>query len=170
MRVSAKSVAPELDWAMRKSGALVLGVGNLLMGDEGAGVHAIRFLEQHSWPKDVAFIDGGTTGFHLLSCFEDYDPIVMIDATMDGQLPGTVSLLEPEFASDFPRALTAHDIGLRDLIEAASLLRPLPKIFLITISIKELQSMSTNLSPEVRQSLESIPALICRHLPVVQSI
>jgi hydrogenase maturation protease len=139
---------------------LVLGIGNLLLGDEGVGVHAVRRLEKEGLPPDVALVDGGTGGFHLLSYFEDYNPIVMIDATMDGRPPGTVALIQPRFASEFPRALSAHDIGLRDLIESAALLRPLPRILLITVSIASMQPMEIELSPPLRDALPAITDLV----------
>ncbi|HTY37495.1 MAG TPA: hydrogenase maturation protease, partial [Bacteroidota bacterium] len=60
------------------------------------------------------------------------------------------------FASDFPRTLSAHDIGLRDLLESASLLGSLPKMYLVTVSIKDLQTMSTELTPSVRASLPAV--------------
>ena len=134
------------------------------MGDEGGGVHAIRLLERAGLPDDVTVVDGGTGGFHLLSYFSDYDPLILIDATMDGQPPGAVSVIEPRQASDFPRALTAHDIGLRDLIEAAVLTGPLPRVWLVTVSIPEMQSMQTRLSPPVANSL---PAVVERVVALV---
>ena len=132
---------------------LVLGIGNLLMGDEGVGVHAIREMEKATIPGPVTLLDGGTGGFHLLSLFKEYDPIIVIDATMDQQPEGDVQLRRPRFASEFPRTLSAHDIGLRDLLESATLLGPLPRLFLVTVSIKDLQTMSTELSPKIRSSL-----------------
>ncbi len=135
---------------------LVLGIGNYLLGDEGVGVHAVRCLEKESWPSHVSLVDGGTGGFHLLSFFSDYDTVIMIDAAMDEAVPGAVHLLEPRFAADFPRALSAHDIGLRDLIESAMLLGPLPKIYLITVSIAQAQSMQTELSPAIAASLRRV--------------
>ncbi len=128
---------------------LVLGIGNLLMGDEGVGVRAIQFMQDEEWPAGVTLVDGGTGGFHLLDYLQRYGPIVMIDATMDGQPVGTVSMLRPRYASDFPRVLTAHDIGLRDLVEAAQLTGTLPDIDLVTVSIAEIRSMALSLSPEV---------------------
>ena len=135
---------------------LVLGIGNLLMGDEGVGVHAAVALSQEAWPPEVTVLDGGTGGFTLLECLQDYDPIVMIDATMDGQAAGTVSLLRPKYASDFPRSLTAHDIGLRDLIESAALLGPLPSIALVTVSIEEIAPMVLTLSPAVQAAIPAV--------------
>lgn len=141
---------------MTPSRILVLGIGNLLMGDEGIGVHAVRELARLSWPASVTIVDGGTGGFHLLSYFGEYDPIVMIDATMDEQPPGTLSMIEPRYATDFPRALTAHDIGLRDLVESAALLQMQPKIYLVTISVAGLQSLETTLSAAVTASIPHI--------------
>ena len=135
---------------------LVLGVGNYLLGDEGVGVHAARELLEAGVPEGVTVLDGGTGGFHLLSLFQDYDPIILIDATMDGAPAGTVKLLHPKFASDFPRTLSAHDIGLRDLLESAALLGPLPELYLITVSIDQLQSMSLDLTAQVRGAIPTV--------------
>ena len=133
-----------------------MGIGNLLMGDEGVGVHVARRLEQQRLPADVDVLDGGTGGFHLLSELSSHDPVVLIDATMDGQPAGTVSLTEPRYASDFPPTLTAHDIGLRDLIVSAALLGGLPRMRLITVSIDDMQSMQMTLSPPVSAAVPRV--------------
>ncbi|MBI2221576.1 MAG: hydrogenase maturation protease [Acidobacteria bacterium] len=135
---------------------LVLGIGNVLMGDEGVGVHVVRRLEQEDLPAHVALLDGGTGGFHLLAELASHDPVVMIDATIDGQPPGTVSVIEPRYASDFPRTLTAHDIGLRDLIVSATLLGQLPRMQLVTVSIADVQPMQMTLSAPVETAVPRV--------------
>jgi hydrogenase maturation protease len=132
---------------------LILGIGNVLMGDEGVGAYAAQMLATERWPDEVTVLDGGTGGFHLLEPIGSHDVVVLIDAAMDGRPAGTVSLLRPRYASDFPRSLTAHDIGLRDLIEGATLVAELPPITLVTVSIESFQAMSTVLSPAVRNAL-----------------
>ena len=139
---------------------LIMGVGNVLMGDEGVGVHAVRLLEQCAWPAGVSLLDGGTGGFHLLSHVGGCDVLVMVDATLDSRPPGTVSVIEPRYASDFPKALSAHDIGLKDLVDSAAMLEMLPKILLITVSVAELQPMQMTLSPEVEASLPQVEARV----------
>ncbi|HEX7573472.1 MAG TPA: HyaD/HybD family hydrogenase maturation endopeptidase [Bacteroidota bacterium] len=139
---------------------LVLGIGNYLLGDEGVGVHAIKALEQEPVPPGVILLDGGTGGFHLLSYLQDYTTVLLIDATMDGGVPGTVRVLRPRFASDFPRALSAHDIGLRDLIESAILTGKLPDIHLLTVSINDLNDMKTELSPEVSAAIPAVVSAV----------
>lgn len=135
---------------------LVIGIGNLLMGDEGVGVRAIEHLSGDTWPDDVTLIDGGTGGFHLLEYLSTHAPVVMIDATLDGQPAGTVTTLHPRYACDFPRALSAHDIGLRDLVEAAQITGVLPQIDLVTVSIAEVQPMTLGLSPAVEAALPRV--------------
>jgi len=130
------------------------------MGDEGVGVHAVRRLQQAPVPPGVSIVDGGTGGFHLLEYLTDYDPVILIDATMDGRPAGTVGVLAPKYASDFPRALTAHDIGLRDLIEAAVLTGPLPTMWLVTISIDEIRPMSIEMSREVEGAIPEVNARV----------
>ncbi len=130
---------------------LVLGIGNLLMGDEGVGVHAIRALEKERLPAGVELLDGGTGGFQLLSRLSEYPSVIVIDASMDGNEPGTVRITKPRFLSDYPRSLGAHDVGLRDLIESAALLGTLPAVHLITVSIKDIRSMTTELTPAVER-------------------
>jgi len=137
-----------------------MGVGNVLMGDEGVGVHAVRALERRRWPAHVTLLDGGTGGFHLLSHVGGCNVLVMIDATLDGRPPGTVRVIEPRYASDFPKALSAHDIGLKDLVDSAAILEMLPKVFLITISVATLQPMQMTMSPEVEASLLEVESTV----------
>ena len=143
---------------------LILGIGNLLMGDEGVGVHTIKILEGKSFPDDIDILDGGTGGFHLMAYFQEYENIIMIDATMDKKPAGTVSLIEPKFASDFPKTLSAHDIGLKDMIESVTILGTLPKIYLITVTIDTIQQMQMELSTKVKDAIpeviEKIDALV----------
>ena len=139
---------------------LVMGVGNVLMGDEGVGVHAVRQLERRQWPAHVSLLDGGTGGFHLLSHLGGCDVLVLIDATLDGRPPGTVSVIEPRYASDFPKALSAHDIGLKDLVDSAAILGMMPEVRLVTISVGSLQPMEMAMSPEVEASLPEVVATV----------
>ena len=148
---------------------LILGIGNVLMGDEGVGVHAIGALQREHWPTHVELLDGGTGGFHLLSYLQDFPRVIMIDATMDGNPPGTVRMLRPRFASDFPRALSAHDIGLRDLVETATLSGLLPEIHLITVSIAKVQPMVMELSGEIRNALPRIAEEVRRILNTIST-
>jgi hydrogenase maturation protease len=142
------------------SRSLILGVGNLLMGDEGVGVAAIRHLEARGFAEYAELVDGGTSGFHLLDLFRDQQHLILIDAATDNQPLGTVSLIQPRYANDFPPTLTAHDIGLKDLIESAALLGYWPRVDLITVSIGDLGEMTMQLSPAVAAALPVIETMV----------
>lgn len=135
---------------------LVLGIGNYLMGDEGIGVHAIHYLGKKQLPENVDIVDGGTGSFDLMPLISSYKRVIMIDATMDEKPAGTVKVLYPKFAKDFPRTLSSHDVGLKDMIDALEVNNELPQISLITVSIGEIIPMNTELSAGVKNSLESI--------------
>ena len=137
----------------KSNSILILGVGNYLMGDEGVGVHLIQQMAKLELPDYIDILDGGTGGFLLLSCFEAYKTVIFVDATMDGKEEGTISLIQPKFASDFPSALSVHDVGLKDMIEAVYLMDSKPNIPLFTISIKEMVPMTLELSPKVEQAI-----------------
>ncbi|MFA6403348.1 MAG: hydrogenase maturation protease [Salinivirgaceae bacterium] len=135
---------------------LILGLGNILMGNEGIGVMAIEFMQKKPFPENVVLLDGGTGGFHLLHLFNDFQRFIMIDATINSGNVGEINVIKPKFASDFPRTLTSHDIGLRDLMQSAQLLGDLPDITLITINIKWLDEVKIGLTNELKQVLPDV--------------
>ncbi len=139
-----------------KDNILVLGIGNILLQDEGIGVHAIQEMERMEWPEYIHLLDGGTGGFHILSLLQEYNTIIMLDASLDKSPIGTVNLIEPKFSKDFPKALSSHDIGLKDLIDSAILLDSLPKIYLITITISPDQDIGMELSSKIQNSIPQI--------------
>ena len=142
---------------------LVMGVGNYLMGDEGIGVHVIQEMSKNEFPEYIDILDGGTGGFLLLNCFEAYSTVIFIDATMDGKPAGTISLIKPKFASDFPSALSVHDVGLKDMIEAVYLIEKVPEIHLFTVSIEEIIPMTLELNKKVKGSIPEIIENIFKH-------
>ena len=129
---------------------LILGIGNYLMGDEGIGVHVVKELESRSLPKGVDILDGGTGGFHLLEYFENYRHIILIDATLDDHVTGSIRLIKPKFANDFPPAMSTHDIGLKDLVSALQILDRMPDIDLFVVSIESIQQQGIELTPEIK--------------------
>ncbi|MDR3340719.1 MAG: HyaD/HybD family hydrogenase maturation endopeptidase [Candidatus Symbiothrix sp.] len=135
---------------------LILGVGNLLLKDEGIGIHVIQALEKENLPSGVRLMDGGTGGLHLISFLQDYSRIIMVDATLDSYPPGTVRLIRPHYASDFPPLMSAHEIGLRDMIEAMALSGVSPEIQLIVVSAADINEVGMDLSPEVAAAIPEV--------------
>ena len=118
---------------------LVLGVGNLLLKDEGVGIHVIKALENEKLPAHVHLMDGGTGGLHLLSWLQGYDRIIMID---------------------FPPLMSAHEIGLKDMIDAMILTDDLPETHLIVISALNINEVGMDLTPEVKAAVPKVIRMI----------
>jgi hydrogenase maturation protease len=127
---------------------LVLGLGNILMGDEGIGVYTVRALEQHKLPPDVECLDGGTGGFTLLEPLENADRIILIDAAADGNSVGTVTRTTPRFSRDYPPTLTAHDVGMKDLLDMFYIQGGKHEIILYAITIDPKQPIRMSLSEQ----------------------
>jgi hydrogenase maturation protease len=122
------------------------------MRDEGAGIHVINSLEEDGY-AGAELMDGGTGGFHLLGVIQSYKTVIIVDAALDNFKAGHVRILHPKYAKDFPRQLSAHEIGLKDLLDAAFLLGNTPQIYLVAISVKDFQDMGMELSPEISRAI-----------------
>lgn len=135
-----------------KNSILVLGIGNILMNDEGVGIHVVSELEKERY-TEADLMDGGTGGFHLLGFIQSYKTVIMVDASLDDFEAGHIRILTPKYAKDFPKQLSAHEVGLKDLLDAAFLLGNMPEIHLVAISIKDFQDMGMELTPEIKNAI-----------------
>ncbi len=142
--------------ANQQKKTLVLGLGNVLMGDEGIGIYVVRAVEQKlaelGLPGDVECLDGGTGGFSLLEPLENADNIILIDAAADGNPVGTVTRTTPRFSRDYPPTLTAHDIGMKDLLDMFYIQGGQHEIVLYAITIDPKQPIRMSLSNEGEKS------------------
>lgn len=145
---------------MKESSVLILGVGNYLMGDEGLGVHIARALQNEKLPEGVDVVDGGTAGFQLMEYLESYPVVIMIDATLDKNPVGTIRMIEPKFARDFPKAMSTHEIGLKDLVESLALMGKLPRVYLFVMTVQDIANLHVGLSQLVDEKLPEFKRLI----------
>lgn len=143
---------------------LILGIGNILLSDEGIGVRVVEEIEKLQLPPNVKCLDGGTGGFHLLGEIDSFDRVLLIDATMDGTPPGTVNRLTPKYSSEYPRTLTAHDIGLKDLLDTFYLTEKEPNVLLFTVSISSLNDISLDLTEPVKNAIPKVIELIFKEI------
>ena len=143
---SGRRVTTNSDSTTGRVKTLVLGLGNVLMGDEGIGVHVVRALEQHTLPVGVECLDGGTGGFILLEPLQSADHIILVDAAADGNPIGTVTRTTPRFSRDYPPTLTAHDIGVKDLLDVFYIQGGEREVVLYAITIDPQQPIRMSLS------------------------
>ncbi len=111
------------------TGTLVLGVGNVLLSDEGAGVHAMRYLRDHYDLHDVTYLDAGTLSFTLASDIAEADYLIVFDAARIDAAPGGIKVFEDEALDEFLRSgkCSVHEVGFADLMDIARLEGYLPE-------------------------------------------
>jgi hydrogenase maturation protease len=143
---------------------LVLGLGNVLMGDEGIGVYVVREIEKHLLPPGVECLDGGTGGFTLLEPLENAARIILIDAASDGNPVGAVTRTTPRFSRDYPPTLTAHDVGMKDLLDMFYVQGGHHEIILYAISIDPRQPIRMSLSAIAENAAAEAEKLIVAEL------
>lgn len=135
---------------------LVLGLGNLVLKDEGVGIHAVQRMQRDTLPEGIDILDGGTGGIFMIGTLQQYDHVIMIDATLDTNPPGTVRRLKPKYSTDYPRLMSAHEIGLKDMIDAMIVQDHIPDIDLVIVSARDVQEIGMELSPPVEKALPKI--------------
>ncbi len=114
---------------MKNNNTLILGIGNSLLSDEGAGIQALDYLREH-YPEltDVALLDGGTLSFTLLPYIEDAASLIVVDAAELGAAPGTTEVFQGDAMDRFagrPRR-SVHEVSLADLLAISHLTGTLP--------------------------------------------
>jgi len=137
---------------------VVLGIGNTLMTDDGAGVFAVHALqERYDFPDGIELIDGGTKGLDLLPYVEGKKKLLFVDAVNLGKSPGTVGELSKEEIPDhFATKISVHQISVPDLIGAGKLLGTLPEEFhLIGIQPESIDT-GYGMSPSVQKGFEEL--------------
>jgi len=133
---------------------LILGLGNILLGDEGVGVRVAEQLLSHSLPKGVEVIDGGTAGYELINFFEGKEKVIIVDAVKTNDTPGSVYKLDLALVQeDETVQLSLHQIGLKSVFKMASLMDLNPEVTLVGIVPKDYQDYNIGLSDEVEKAI-----------------
>lgn len=141
---------------------LILGIGNLLLADEGLGVKVVEDLQaRYHFPAEVTVIDGGTMGLDLLPYLDDRTHMFIVDAVRSDQEPGSVLRLELDDPPAYFRTkISPHQLGISDVLAVAAMGGNLPgKIVLFGAVPKDL-STGLDLSPEASQSVRRLSNLI----------
>lgn len=151
--------------------ALVLGLGNILLQDEGVGVRAVERLQHHpALPADVEVLDGGTLGLELLSRFEGIERLIVVDAVDAGARPGTLMRFAGEEipASRGP-IMSPHQVSLPHLLALAELQGILPgKVVLCGMQVQQI-GMGFGLSPPVAAQLDALVQAVVEEVKEIPS-
>jgi hydrogenase maturation protease len=138
---------------------LVLGIGNLLLGDEAVGVRIVEALEErYTLPCHVEVLDGGTSGMELLDVMAARDHLIVTDAVLTGAAPGSIAVLhDEEIPAFFSRKVSPHQLGLCDVLMALKLTDEFPRRLTLVGVVPSSLEPGIRLTPVVSAAIE--PAL-----------
>lgn len=138
--------------------SLILGVGNLLLSDDGVGVRVVERLERaRALPEGVQTLDGGTCGLDLMQYLEGVDQLVVVDAANFGQPPGTIQRLEGDAVPAFlAQKVSPHEINLPELLFSAKLVGIYPSRVVVLGIQPESLEVGLELSPAVAARVDEL--------------
>ena len=146
---------------------LVLGVGNILMMDEGAGVHAVHEFWKEKKDFDetrVDFIDGGTFTQDIFYLFEAYEQVLVLDIVRAGQPPGTIySLDEDDLVKNEKQVLSLHDTDLLDSLDMAQMRGHRPKLKVVGIEPDKID-WGTQMTPALVKAFPAFMKVARKHI------
>lgn len=137
---------------------VVLGLGNAILSDDGAGIHALGKLRSSGVPRGVALVDGGTAGAGLLDAVAGCEGLLVLDAVDVGGEPGDVVRINLEGGVGRPGPRTVHELGLETLLQDLRLLETFPSRAVLFGIQPEALGPGTGLSPPVAGSLDTMVA------------
>ncbi|MFC1688451.1 HyaD/HybD family hydrogenase maturation endopeptidase [Pseudomonadota bacterium] len=145
---------------------LVLGMGNLLLEDEGLGIRALELLQQrYEFPAGVELLDGGTTGMGLLDDMSRREHLLVLDACQTGDPPGTlVRLAGDEVPVYFDMRISPHQLGLSDVLATLELSGEKPADVIVLGLVPQSLEMSLELSGLIRSKLGELVGVAVREL------
>lgn len=141
---------------------LVLGVGNILLGDDGAGVRVIRKLgKEYLFSENVELYDGGTLGIRLLEPVCRADFAIVVDAVRAGGIPGDIYRIEGEdLSKKIPQKISIHELNVAEVLIYAEELGRKPETVVIGIEPGDWTSWSAELSKPIRNRMEAFVAAV----------
>lgn len=143
------------------SSTLILGLGNILLGDEGFGVHVAQRLKEADFTSNIKVEEGGVGGFNLLGHLENVERLLVVDVMMLDAPPGQLFLMKPgpDFVEPGKNIISFHQVGVIELVKMWGLLGYEPEIFFLVTRPEKLE-WSTSLSPSLQHASEEAFELI----------
>jgi len=151
---------------MEKNRIIILGIGNVLMQDEGVGVHALHILEnEYEFEPKIELVDGGTSGSELYRFFEDNDKMIIIDAVEFDEEPGFIGVIKnDDILRKLRTKLSMHHLGLTDVLSNAKLMGIEPEeIVLIGLQPFKME-LNTELTPLLKEKLFEALSIVNKQL------
>ncbi len=145
----------------------ILGIGNLIVGDEGFGVHTVRYLEEHyEFPDNVLIKDGGTAGIYMSPFLEACDPVLVIDVVDIDAEPGSMHYYSSDDvkAGKISTRMSPHQLGLLEILEICKLRDAAPETLEFYCVVPHKLETSTELSEVVTPRVKEISDIVLKRL------
>jgi len=142
---------------------LVLGIGNILLRDDGVGVRVVEAMQTIELPGGVELHDGGTAGVDLIDEVSERSKVIVIDAAQSDEPPGTIFRLTPaDFAAQFAPTMSLHQVGLLETLQMTKLLGCAPgEVTVFAVTSKDLawgDELSDEVAAAIPQAVELVQA------------
>jgi len=146
---------------MQQPKIMIMGVGNVLLSDEGLGVQFLDYLAKDDLPENVELLEGGTAGLELVHLINEVDFLIIVDAVNAKDEPGAIFRFEPEDIRIMPAQfdVSFHQVGILEVLAMANILGTAPKTLIFGIQPKNL-SMGMELSPEIKDVFPRVKELV----------
>ncbi len=141
---------------------MIMGVGNLLLTDEGFGIHTIKLLEErYEFPQNVSLVDGGVLGLNLLGVISEADQLIVIDAIKNGGPPGSMYRIDGEAIPERVRAKNSlHQVDLLETLTLCQALDKTPETVILGVEPEDIESLSIDLTPTTKAKVDNIIEMI----------
>lgn len=152
--------------AEKSKDIMVIGVGNVLMKDEGFGIHVVKRMEQmFAFPENVEIVDGGVLGVHLLGIISKPDHLIVVDVVRGGGKPGDMYRIEQQ---DIPARIRAkNSVHQVDFLEALALLQAMdhqPEVVILGVEPEDITTLETDLTEAIEEKVGPIIDLVLAEL------
>ncbi len=144
----------------------VVGIGNILFQDEGIGCYAGKLLEEnYDFSQAVEFVDGGTLGFKLMTYFQSFDKVLIIDTVSIEAAAGSVHTLDTEGIMNVSRnRQTAHEVEVVEMLEICSILDHMAEVSMVGMVPEDIISVNIDLTATVKQAFPALMAEVIAQL------
>ncbi len=150
---------------------LILGVGNLLLTDDGFGVHLVNALKETEFPDNITLLEAGTVSHQLIPMLHATDHLIVIDVVEAGDAPGSLFRFSPDdlrFAAE--QKVSLHQISLIDVLQMAELTGGKPQTVIIGVQPKDVTSWSLELSDELKAVIPRVKELVFDELRKIKAL
>lgn len=145
---------------------MIMGVGNLLLTDEGFGIHTIQLMEErYEFPQNVSLVDGGVLGLNLLGVISEADHLIVIDAIKNGEAPGSMYRIDGKAIPERVRAKNSlHQVDLLETLTLCQALDKTPETVILGVEPEDIESLSIDLTPTTKVKVENIIEMVLAEL------